>query len=51
MAEPQRKEDHKQDERNEAFEKFQNLAKKLMSVPKEEVDEKRAEREREKWAG
>lgn len=51
MAEPQHKEDRKRDERNEAFENFQELAKKLMSVPKEEVDEKRAEREREKKAG
>lgn len=51
MAEPQRKEDHKQDERNEAFKKFQDLTKKLMAVPKEEVDEKRREEEREKRAG
>lgn len=50
MAEPQRKEDQKQDKPNKAFENFQELAKKLMSVPKEEVDEKRAEREREKRA-
>lgn len=30
----------KQDERNEPFEKFQDIVKKLMSVPKEEVHEK-----------
>lgn len=50
MAELQRKED-KQGKPNKAFENFQELAKKLMSVPKEEMDEKRAEREREKKAG
>lgn len=51
MAEPQHKEDQRQDKRNNAFEKFQDLAKKLMSVPKGEVDEERAEREREKRQG
>lgn len=51
MAEPQRKEDHNQDERNEAFKTFEDLTRKLLSVPKEEVDEERAEREREKKAG
>ena len=30
------------------FESFEGLAAKLLKVPKEEVDEKRAEREREK---
>ena len=30
------------------FERFENLTKKLLKVPKEELDEKRAEREREK---
>lgn len=49
MAEPQRKEE--QNERNEALEKFQDLAKKLMSVPKEEVDEKREQEKNEKRAG
>jgi hypothetical protein len=51
MAEPQRKEDYKQDERNEAFEEFQDLAKKLMAVPKEELDEKREQEKNEKRAG
>lgn len=50
MAEPQRKEDHKQDERNEAFKKFQDLTKKLMAVPKEEVDEKREQKKRARGA-
>ena len=30
------------------FENFEGLATKLLKVPKEEVDEKRAERERDK---
>jgi hypothetical protein len=51
MAEPQRKEDQKQDKPNKAFESFQELARKLMSVPKEEVDEKRREEGQRKRAG
>lgn len=51
MAEPKPKEDRRQDERNPEFGKFQDLAKKLFAVPKEEIDQKRAEREREKRAG
>jgi hypothetical protein len=41
------------DERNPAFERFENLAKKLLRVPKDEADEKRRkhERERERRAG
>lgn len=39
------------DERNEPFRNFEELAKKLLPVPKDEVDEKRAEREREKRTG
>lgn len=31
---------------NEPFKNFEDLAKKLVKVPKEEVDEKRAEREK-----
>jgi hypothetical protein len=30
------------------FERFEDLARKLFRVPKEELDEKRAERDREK---
>jgi hypothetical protein len=51
VAEPKPKENRQQDERNSEFEKFQDLAKRLFVVPKEELDEKRAEREREKRAG
>ena len=36
---------------NPEFEKFEDLTKKLLKVPKEELDEKRAQREREKRAG
>lgn len=43
--------DEKRDERNEPFKTFEELTKKLLKVPKEEVDEKRAEREREKRVG
>jgi len=33
------------------FDQFDDLMTKLLAVPKEELDEKRAEREREKRAG
>jgi hypothetical protein len=36
------------DEDKTPFENFESLATRLLRVPKEEVDEKRAEREREK---
>lgn len=36
---------------NSEFENFQNLLKQVLSVPKEKVDEKRAEREQERRAG
>jgi hypothetical protein len=41
------------DEQNAEFERFEDLTKKLLKVPKEEVDEKRKkwERERGKRAG
>jgi hypothetical protein len=39
------------DERNPEWERFENTLKKLVKVPKEEVDEERAKREREKRAG
>lgn len=47
MAEPKPKDEQQQDEKT-AFEKFEDLTRKLLKVPKEEVDEKRQEREREK---
>ena len=51
MAEPKPREDRKPDERNSEFEKFQDLTKRLFAVPKEELDQKRAERERDKRTG
>lgn len=51
MAEPKPKEDQRQDERNPEFEKFEDLAKRLFVVPKEELDQKRAERKRERQTG
>jgi len=41
----------KQSEDNPEFKNFQQLLKQVLSVPKEKVDEKRAEREQEKRAG
>lgn len=35
-------------EPNPEFDNFQNLLKQVLTVPKEKVDEKRAEQEREK---
>jgi hypothetical protein len=36
------------DEQNPEFDRFEDTLKKLVKVPKEEVDEKRKEREQEK---
>lgn len=47
MTEPRSNEARKSDERNPEFQRFQDLAKRLFLVPKEEADEKRAEREGE----
>lgn len=41
----------KRSEDNPEFKNFQQLLKQVLSVPKEEVDKRRAEREREKRAG
>lgn len=41
----------KQSEDNPEFKNFQQLLRQVLSVPKEKVDEKRAEREQEKRAG
>lgn len=38
----------KQDEGNPEFKNFQQLLKQVLSVPKEKVDERRVEQEREK---
>lgn len=48
MAEPKREEQNKS---NEPFERFQDLTKKLLSVPKKEADEKRREEQKHKRAG
>jgi hypothetical protein len=47
VAEPKREEQKS----GEPFERFQDLTKKLLSVPKKEADEKRQEGERQKRAG
>lgn len=44
-------EERRPDENSEEFDRFEDLAKKLLGVPKEELDEKRAERERVRRAG
>jgi hypothetical protein len=48
VAEPKPKDDERPDERNSAFERFEDLAKRLLKVPKEELDEEREKREHEK---
>jgi hypothetical protein len=52
---PEKKQDKKEQPKREVFfvegpsyERFEALTEKLLKVPKEEVDEKRAERKREK---
>jgi hypothetical protein len=40
--------DERKDERNPEWERFDAFVKKIAAVPKEEVDEKRAEEKREK---
>ena len=55
MAERKPKEKRKDEEDTTEFENFQDLLKDVLSVPKEELDKRRAEyerkREREKRAG
>jgi hypothetical protein len=46
VAEPKRK-DKDHDESNESFEKFEDLTKKLLKVPKEEVDRLRGREKKE----
>lgn len=48
MADEGRKDKDRKDEQNPEFDNFQDLLKKVLSAPKEEVDKKRAEYEREK---
>jgi len=48
MPEPQPKDNEKPDERTPAFERFEDLAKKLLRVRKDEADEQQREYERER---
>ena len=48
MTEDKPKDQKNRDERNEPFERFENLTKKLLRVPKEEADEQRRKDERER---
>ncbi len=51
MAEERLQDERDHLEENKPFEDFKSLTKKLLSVPKEEVDEKRREEKREERAG
>lgn len=48
MAEPKPRDDQQRDEQNVEFDNFQRLLRGVLSAPKEEVDKKRAEYERDK---
>lgn len=48
MAEEERKDEKRKDEPNPEYDRFQDLLKKVVSAPKEEVDKRREEHEREK---
>ena len=48
MAEGARKDEARTDEQQRPFKTFEDFVKKLAAVPKEELNEKLAEREREK---
>ncbi len=48
MAEPKPRDDQKRDEKNPEYDNFQRLLKGVLSVPKEELDKRRDEFEREK---
>lgn len=41
-----KRKDKRKEERNSEWERFDTFVKRLAAVPKEEVDEKRAEREK-----
>ena len=47
MAEPKPKDEQEQNEKT-PFERFEDLARKLLNVPKEEADEQRRKAEQEK---
>ena len=44
----EKKRDHKQDEPDQEYKNFQRLLEGTLSVPKEELDKRRAEYERER---
>lgn len=48
MTEDKRKDKDRKDEENTEYDNFQDLLKKVLSAPKEEVDKRRAEYERER---
>lgn len=48
MAEPKPRDDQERDEQNPEFDNFQRLLKGVLAVPKEELDKRRDEYEREK---
>lgn len=48
MADEERKDKSRKDEPNPEYDNFQDLLKKVVSAPKEEVDKRREEYEREK---
>jgi hypothetical protein len=47
VAEPKRKDEQRQDDKT-PFERFEDLAKKLLRVPKEEVDKLREQEKQER---
>ena len=51
MAERETEDRRNHNGHNELFRNFEELTRKLLKVPKEEVDEKRREEKREKRAG
>lgn len=48
MAEPKPRDDQQRDEQNPEYDNFQRLLKGVLAVPKEEVDKRREQYEREK---
>ena len=48
MSDEKPNQEHKDDEPNPEFENFQKVLERVLSVPKEELDERRAEYERER---
>jgi len=48
VADKERKDDERREEPNPEFDNFQKVLEQVLSVPKEELDERRAEYERER---